>query len=284
MLTQGNPVGPAALLSYLHPAVGSFTGVAAQDSDAPIYGKMIYTLGERSAHLSFLAPAKVERSPSLPLLVEGLTVQSGEWGAFNLLADVEEYDPIFESLRRCGFGVYAWQRIWKLSLPAVRDTRRILRWRPAAGCDSIGVRTLYQSVVPPLVASAESLPGDRFNGLVLRQAGEVRGYVECAHGPRGIFLQPVFHPDVEDVTELLEELRLCVLDTGWARPLYVAVRSYQAWLEPMLESLGALAAPRQALMVKRMGKVQMVLAQEKRRSVVEPHRTEPTTPIINRIK
>jgi hypothetical protein len=36
--------------------------------------------------------------------------------------------------------------------------------------------------------------------------------------------------------------------------VYVCVRSYQAWLESPLEELGAEAAPRQAVMVKRLAK------------------------------
>jgi hypothetical protein len=36
------------------------------------------------------------------------------------------------------------------------------------------------------------------------------------------------------------------------RPVYICVRSYQAWLEPVLADLGAKAGPRQAVMVKHL--------------------------------
>jgi hypothetical protein len=43
--------------------------------------------------------------------------------------------------------------------------------------------------------------------------------------------------------------------SGWgSRPVYVCVRSYQAWLETVLEDLGADAGPRQAVMVRRLAK------------------------------
>ena len=37
--------------------------------------------------------------------------------------------------------------------------------------------------------------------------------------------------------------------------MYLCVRSYQTWLEPVLEDLGALAGPRQAVMVKHLARI-----------------------------
>ena len=37
-----------------------------------------------------------------------------------------------------------------------------------------------------------------------------------------------------------------------SRPLYFCVRSYQSWLEPRIEGLGAEPGPRQAMMVKHL--------------------------------
>jgi hypothetical protein len=39
------------------------------------------------------------------------------------------------------------------------------------------------------------------------------------------------------------------------RPVYVCVRSYQAWLEPVLADLGAKAGQRQAVMVKHLARL-----------------------------
>ncbi|MCI0553850.1 MAG: hypothetical protein L0287_23115, partial [Anaerolineae bacterium] len=39
------------------------------------------------------------------------------------------------------------------------------------------------------------------------------------------------------------------------RPVYVRVRSYQAWLEPVLADLGAKGADRQAVMVKHLARL-----------------------------
>jgi hypothetical protein len=52
------------------------------------------------------------------------------------------------------------------------------------------------------------------------------------------------------------------------------VRSYQTWLEPVLEDLGALAGPRQAVMVKHLARLikdeQMVKAVQPAGASVQP--------------
>jgi len=40
------------------------------------------------------------------------------------------------------------------------------------------------------------------------------------------------------------------------RPVYVCVRSYQAWLESVLEDMGGQVGPQQAVLVKHLAKLQ----------------------------
>jgi hypothetical protein len=54
------------------------------------------------------------------------------------------------------------------------------------------------------------------------------------------------------------------------------VRSYQAWLESVLEDLGAEAGPRQAVMVKRLVKMQKV---EEKISAMDKVLVKPTAPV-----
>ena len=76
---------------------------------------MQYTAGDRSAHIVFLMPDEGLNQPELAGLLENLAVQAGQWGAFHLLAEVEENSCAMDGLRRSGFSVYAWQRIWKFA-------------------------------------------------------------------------------------------------------------------------------------------------------------------------
>ena len=94
-------------------------------------------------------------------------------------------------------------------------------------------------------------------------------------GMVGVVLFPLIHPDVTDVSGKLASL-LGNLPNRGGRPVYVCVRSYQAWLEPVLEDLGGRAADRQAIMVKHLAHLvkdeQAVLAKQPASVSVQPSR------------
>jgi hypothetical protein len=62
---------------------------------------------------------------------------------------------------------------------------------------------------------------------------------------------PLIHPEAERVGEKLSAVIKNLPDRR-NRPVYVCVRSYQAWLEPVLADLGARPGERQAVMVKHL--------------------------------
>jgi hypothetical protein len=284
-LTRGNPSGPAAVLPYL--GLSSFTGVApGSDGEPDLIGQMIYTVGERSAHVSFIAPKSQDDSPRLLDLLEVLACQAGEWGAFNLLAEVEEHHAIIENLRRTGFCVFAWQRIWRFHPEFEGQNTQVQTnatrfWRSAKPLDEIAIRSLYQSLVPPLVQSAEPLPAHAPRGLVYRKDGEVLAYVESKRGPKGVYLHPLLHPGIENVVELLRELIWALPMPVLDRPICICVRSYQSWLESALEEMSGEVAPRQVLFVKHLVNLQRVPAVSRRLTVIEKQQTEPTSPMVN---
>jgi hypothetical protein len=79
-------------------------------------------------------------------------------------------------------------------------------------------------------------------------------YVGVSQGVYGIVLSPLIHPEVTDVSAKLASL-IANLPDRRNRPVYVCVRSYQAWLEPVLADLGAQGADRQAVMVKHLARL-----------------------------
>jgi hypothetical protein len=271
-------VGLSAALAQLHPARGTFTSVAQDDGKGPaLIGQMTYSAGNRSARLAFVAPGSAATSPALANLLEGLAWQAGDWGAFHLLGEVDELSLMFEALRRTGFAVYAWQRIWRLEVPTV-GKREPSAWQPVLPVDEPAIRSLFQNLVPPLVQSAEPLPNRRLRGLVYRQNGEIIGYVDGVQGPYGVFLHPVIHPDLSNACDLVQSLVRSQQRPG--RSVYLAIRSYQSWLEPTLADLPAESTGRHALLVKHLATLQRVpltarLGVEKRSSEV------PTASIVN---
>ncbi len=278
-LTRGSPVGAAALLGQLHPARGTYTGVYQADGQPALIGQVAYVMGNRSAHLSFIAPESSPPTAGLTGLLEGLAWQAGEMGAFSLLGEVDEQSPSFEPARRAGFSVYAWQRVWRLSLPVEAGAKHA-GWQPATSLDEQPVRNLFQMLVPPLVQSAEPLTNRKLNGLVYRQNGEVMGYVDCVYGPRAIYLTPLIHPDIEDGLGLLRGL-MPALSPRLGRPVFLAVRSYQAWLENLLADLPAEAAPRQALLVKHLTSMQRVPLNVRLTAIDSRKAEQSSAPMVN---
>lgn len=269
-LTRGNPIGPWAMLDYLHLENGKITAVLRQGGGAPtLIGQMRYTSGEQAARLAFALPAASLNSPGVVNLIESLTRQAGARGAYCLLAEAEEDSPVLEGLRRAGFSLFGWQRVWKIS-PGLQPDNTAHLWEPADDLDILPIRGLYQSLVPQLVQSAEPPLNNLGQGLVYADHDELLAYVSPTYGPQGIYLQPLIHPGVESVETLLASL-IGALPMQFGRPIYLSVRSYQAWLENALAECGAKPAARQALLVKHLAASQRALAYSTSHSVLEKH-------------
>ena len=248
ILTRGNPLGARAMLSYLNPRHYIYTAVASENGDS-LMGQVTLKDGETSARLTFLAPAGNLNGLTHPLL-DQLCWQAGEWGAFHLLAEVDEDSPSFRSLRLAGFAMYAWQRVWKL--PRLDGPGEDLAWREVEETDWPAVQSLHGQIVPALIQPVDTLPRQAI-GLVCRPEGNLQAYIAVNSGAKGIWLQPLVPPDSGCGPERLAGLSRLI--SGWNNlPVFVCVRSYQAWLETSLEDLGAEASPRQAVMVRRLAK------------------------------
>ena len=271
ILTRGNPLSAVALLSYLDPRRHIYTSVVT-DNGISLMGQVTLHEEETSARVTFLAPTQNINGLTQPLL-DHLVTQAGEWGAFHLLAEVDEEAPAFRLLRQAGFAMYAWQRIWKLPFSDPENVKKDI-WRQAAEMDWPAVQSLYGQIVPALLHPVEILPKQAM-GLVCRPEGNLQAYLAVNSGPKGIWIQPIVPPDSDCVSEQLAGLTYA-LAGGHTRPIYVCVRSYQAWLESVLEDLGAQAGPRQAVMVRRLAKLQKV---EEKVSAIDKVLVKPTAPV-----
>jgi hypothetical protein len=269
ILTRGNPLSAAAMLSYLDPRRHIYTAVSSENGSS-LMGQVTLDEEETSARMTFLAPEQAINGLTLALL-EHLIAQVGDWGAFHLLAEVDEDSAAFRLLRQAGFAMYAWQRIWKL--PASDPVGKNNPWRQAAGTDWPAVQSLYGQIVPALLHPVEALP-KQVMGLVCSEAN-LQAYVAVNSGPKGIWIQPIIPPDSNCASEQLAGLNNAFSDRR-ERRIYVCVRSYQAWLESVLEDLGAEPGPRQAVMVRRLAKLQKV---EEKLSAMDKVLVKPAAPV-----
>ncbi|MEP7133493.1 MAG: hypothetical protein ABI904_01045 [Chloroflexota bacterium] len=247
-LTRGNPLGAARLLAYMNPSRHVYSAVANGEHDS-VLGGIIHLRDETFAKLLYLAPASQLNHPGLPGLIENLSAQAGMWGAFHVLAEVDEMSDAFVPLRQAGFSVYAWQRLWDVS--DVTESGSSLDWTRVRSIQLPAVQSLFHQIVPPLLHPIEPQPKTPI-GWISNDGAKC--YVSVTHGMYGIVLTPLIHPEAKDVNSKLAAL-ISNLPDRRGRPVYICVRSYQAWLEPVLADLGAKAAARQAVMVKHLARL-----------------------------
>ncbi len=247
-LTRGNPLGAIGLMAYLNPDRHIYSAIASENGEI-LLGGISQTNGDLFAKLLYLTPATQLAHPGLTALVEHLAAEAGEWGSFHILAEVDETSEAFPALRRAGFSVYAWQRIWDLS--TVKTPEPAERWRKISSVNLPSIQSLHHQIVPPLLQPIEPAPR-RASGLICPEGA--RCYISLSSGMAGILLTPLIHPEATDVPQKIAGL-LNHLPHRRNRPVYLCVRSYQAWLEPALADLGATASQRQAVMVKHLARV-----------------------------
>jgi len=278
-LTQGNPIRLGSLLHSLALDTPNYVAVYELSGDRqPVYSQVLHQTGGRSAHFAFLSPEPVADEDDLLSLIDFLCFQAGEMGALNVLANIEESHPLFERFRRAGFCVFGWESIWRFPAHPKSDLSKT-GWIKPSPADENTVRSLYQTLVPPLVQNAEPFTNGNTPRLVYKVNGEIQAYVESLNGSSGIYLVPVIHPSVDDIHALL--LDLMGQFQGMGRPVYLQVRSYQAWLSDTLLELGAESTPRFALLVKHLAVGQLNTLKEAQRARSEQRQAEPTAPILN---
>jgi hypothetical protein len=105
--------------------------------------------------------------------------------------------------------------------------------------------------VPTLVQQIEPVPWEDLSGYAYYFHGDLRAFVHVVYGPRGKWVQPFIHPEMESVGEKMQQL-VYDLRPSKKRPVYVCLRSYQAWLARIFEGLQAHMGPSQAVMVRRL--------------------------------
>lgn len=247
-LTRGNPLGAVRLLAYMNPARHVYGAIANGEHDS-VLGGIIHAQEDTFAKLLYLAPLSNLSHPELPALIENLTSQAGTWGAFHVLAEVDELSDAFVPLRQSGFSVYAWQRMWDVS--EVVEAGSGSDWTRVRSVNLPSVQSLYHQIVPPLLQPVEPQPKTPLGWI---SNDGVKCYISVTHGAHGIVLTPLIHPEATDVSAKLASL-ISHLPDRRSRPVYVCVRSYQAWLEPVLADLGAKSGPRQAVMVKHLARL-----------------------------
>jgi hypothetical protein len=258
----------------------SYRGIALPGKGlAPFIGQINFNPGDQNTYLVFLAPQSNLTERATVALLDHLSWESGERGAFRLLAEIEEDQPVFEMLRQSGFSVFTRQQIWRFTNHHANGDGNQY-WRSFQQIDQHNLNELYHAVVPPLVQGAESMDKRRVQGYVHYIDQDLLAFVEVTNGPRGIFLYPIIHPDIREPEQLLADL-LIQLNSSNGRPVYMAIRDYQSWLNSAAEALSGTPGNKKIMLVRHLVKQQRVGIPVTLRKVLKAHGTEPTSPIVH---
>lgn len=225
--------------------------------------------------ITSLATSEREGAPLWQQLVTELVRQAGERGITRVFAKLPLEDPRLELFRELGFAIYSHERIWgDLYVKAVSiDAPRRGPLRSLERRDAFDLLQLYRQVTPRAVQQAEALtskqwlPGPRVapGGLGARAfvwdsasvphqttfaPHGIGGWVRLLTGPRGHWITTLFRPEQREAARDALEYVLWLARKSVPKPMYVALREYQAEMEPLLEERGFHLLTEQALLVK----------------------------------
>jgi hypothetical protein len=220
----------------------------------PIAGQFRLKPDNPVARVVYIAPALDENQGDSAYLhlLDAMIAEAGRRGAHALTAEVDEFAPLFVTMRTAGFAVYARQQLWgrapSRDLPAHITPAQLDIARDE---DAGDIQALYCNIVPKLVQPVGVTHSD--TGFVYRKSGKrgIQGYIAASEGKNGIFLLPLLDPDIlfEEAAAIIAGamVRFKSLDR---LPVYICVRRYQDWLEETLIDLAFEPGRQQAVMVR----------------------------------
>ncbi len=260
----------------------AFTGIYdPEDESDRIIGQVLLPSGNDSAHLNYLLLTENAAPHGLVYLLEGLIYRAGQWGAKQVVAEIDINSEHFPLFRQAGFSVLMKQRVFCCQKTSKEVLPIRKAWRIWTHEDIHAMRRLYLSVVPALIQPVEPLTRRETLGLVyVNKEGQLQAYADLVYGPAGAWVLPIVHPQVDvPVSDLLQSM-LANLPEVNSRPIYVTARSYQPWVEEAMQQISAEAGPDQACMVRYLTLRQRAEA-EFSLSSVENGKPEPTFPVTS---
>ncbi|MCY3836592.1 MAG: hypothetical protein OXF83_09205 [Anaerolineaceae bacterium] len=206
------------------------------------------------AQLTYLAPralAHTDESACLHLL-DALTAAAGRREAHSLNAEVDERSPLFETMRRAGFAVYARQELWRRAGYSNRAGNAAhsgagIPWQKASAGDRAEMRQLLRSLVPPMLLQTLEQPAANA-GWLYREEGQVLAILALRRGRRAASLLPYFHPRLAG--RIADLLRGALALLPARQPCFLTLRRYQDWWGETLPALGFLRQVQQGLLVR----------------------------------
>jgi N-acetylglutamate synthase-like GNAT family acetyltransferase len=214
-------------------------------------------------------------------LLEGVCKAAGEEGVIRLFVKVPQDEPLVSLFRNFGFTHYTTEHVWgnlyfaQAGERGKEPERRPLRKQ--SNRDAWDLMQLYKFVTPPVAQRAEALTSGQWqisymprpwflsqglleNAYVWPDASEsersgstaLGGFIRLLTGARGHWITLLYKPDAANRSICSTALDYVLWKAArlGTKPVYCALREYQAEVEGLLEERGFHLLNEQSLLVK----------------------------------
>ncbi len=260
-ITRGSPLTVRNIFSEFNPTLDQTTIIyESENSSKNLLGQVFHEIGAQSSQLTYLIADQDDDPAQVATILEDLCRISAEWGAYYVMADLDIESPFLKAFRCVDFNIWAKQHLWQIPLEEKTIDHYARQWRVWQKEDINAMRSLYQCLVPKIFHNLEPLKQHNTLGLLYQNnESEIKGYVDLVYGPKGIWALPMIHPDCADDPEIIINM-LKALPKRGKRPVSICIRSYQPWLDDLMQRLDAFKSSEQVLLVKYMAVPQRVSA------------------------
>lgn len=249
LVTRGEPFSLRNLMHSISPPIEQYIGYCDNDPERPCYAQVISRLDETQGQLTFLGALEDTDQSDIACLLENLIANAGKWGTHYITCDLPTDSPHLTGFKKAGFLIWANQTVFRISPRSHESGKPDFLWRTWNANDMRAMTSLYRGVVPGLFQPIEPLTRKTALGLVLYNADDdLLGYADLDYGPKGIWLQPVLSPEANH-PKILSDLHKAIPDR-YNRPVFLAARSYQPWLESLAGQISGEVQGTQFLMVR----------------------------------
>lgn len=230
---------------------GLYTFISRSEKQQAV-GQFRYKPEDALAHIVYVAPELdiYTRDDTVWLnVLDMMAREAGRVGAQALVGEIEEQDPLFETMRAAGYAVYARQEVWRRDALNYPSYHRPLKLTRATEEDSGRLSGLFMSTVPRLVQQY-ALSDLDLPHLIYEVDGQIAASIAFSEGRHGIYMVPYIRADYFSDAAAIVESALRALPRAGKLPVYLCVRRYQEWLSEALEGLHFTQQSQQAVMVK----------------------------------
>ncbi len=248
----GDARGPhSVLLSSLLFRSNNIHTIVARSDKQQVVGQFRVPPDDPNAHIIYIAPrleGDVDNTVWLHIL-DAMAKEAGKHRAQALVAEVEETSQLFETMRNAGFAVYMRQQIWRRHPDAPRPPYEKVVLHEVEDLYSPGLWALFGAITPSMVQQIAAPPSDMAL-LAYYKNQQVEGFIALSEGKQGIYMIPYLHQDLYyEATDIIESA-IDYAERAAKVPVYVCIRRYQNWLEPILHDSHFRLWIQQAVMVK----------------------------------